>query len=151
MENTNFNESADNAAWNDIDKSDERLDGIKKEAATTTSAIGEDIVAEVMGTMALAQAKTGNFVKDNRNLIGGGLGLALAVGLELISPTGSKKSAIVACVAGGAVLAIAAPVLKAAPQSNMVASSAGIVTAYVGMCGGRITADYFPGNLSDDE
>ena len=96
-------------------------------------------------------ARLGNYLKDNRNLVGGVIGLTLAVGLELISPTGSKKSAAVAAVTGGVALTMAAPFLKAAPQSAMVASGAGIMTAYVGMCGGRITADYFPGNLDNDE
>lgn len=151
MENTNFNESADNTAWNDIDKSDESLDSIKKEAVETAATVGEDLVAEVMGKMALARAKTGNFVKDNRNLIGGGLGLALSVGLELLSPTGSKKSALVAGVLGGGVLLVSSPILKAAPQCNAIAVAAAGVTGYVGMVGGRVTASYFPGNLEDDE
>lgn len=151
MENTNFDESADNAVWNEIDKADERLDNIKKEAGEVAAAVGEDLVAEVMAAMTLAQVKTGNFVKDNRNLIGGGLGLALSVGLELLSPTGSKKSALVAGVLGGGVLLVSSPILKAAPQCNGIAVAAAGVTGYVGMVGGRVTASYFPGNLEDDE
>lgn len=129
----------------------QKLLRIKMEATGEELTDIDAMVKQVLIESKLMHVKTGNYLKDNRNLIGGGIGLALAVGLELLSPTGSKKSAIVAGVTGGAVLAIAAPILKAAPQSAMVASGAGIMTAYVGMCGGRITADYFPGNLGDDE
>lgn len=151
MENVNFDESADKAAWNEIDKSDERLDGIKKEASEVVGVIGEDLVADVMSKMVLARVKTGSFIKDNRNLIGGGMGLALAVGLEMLSPTGSKKSALVAGAMGGGVLLVAAPILKVTPQCNAIAVAAASVTGYVGMVGGRVTASYFPGNLDDDE
>lgn len=125
--------------------------------AIKLAAVGEpltdidDVVNQVLADAKLLHVKTGNYLKDNRNLVGGVIGLTLAVGLELISPTGSKKSAAVAAVTGGVALTMAAPFLKAAPQSAMVASGAGIMTAYVGMCGGRITADYFPGNLDNDE
>lgn len=150
MENNNFNETADDAVWAEIDKDSDRLSSLKKEAPDIAANIGEDLVAEVIATMALAQVKTGNFVKDNRNLIGGGLGLALAVGLELLSPTGSKKSALVAGAMGGATLLVAAPILKVAPQCNTIAVAAAGVTSYVGMVGGRVTASYFPGNLDDE-
>lgn len=129
----------------------DKLTRIKMEAVGEELENVDEIINQVLGDAKLFHVKTGNFVKDNRNLIGGGMGLALAVGLELLSPTGSKKSAAVAAITGGVVLAVAAPILKAAPQTTMVASGAGIMTAYVGMCGGRITADYFPGNLGDDE
>lgn len=128
-----------------------KLNAIKMEAVGEELNNLDDFVNQILFNSKLFHVKTGNFVKDNRNLIGGGIGLALAVGLELISPTGSKKSAAVAAITGGVVLGVAAPILKTAPQSAMVASAAGVMTAYVGMCGGRITADYFPGNLGDDE
>lgn len=153
MENTNFNETADNAVWNNEaeEKLSARLAGLKAGAQEMEDVLADDLIKQVLTESKLFHVKTGNFVKDNRNLIGGGIGLALAVGLELVSPTGSKKSAAVAAITGGAVLAFTAPVLKVAPQSTMVSAAAGIMTAYVGMCGGRITADYFPGNLGDDE
>lgn len=129
----------------------ERLNAIKT-AAVGENLTGVDVMIEqILAQSKLMRVKTGNYLKDNRNLIGGGIGITLAVGLELLSPTGSKKSAIMAGVAGGALLAATAPVLKAAPQSAMIASGAAIMTGYVGMCGGRITADYFPGNLGNGE
>lgn len=148
-------ENNDHSAIDLADISEEelaqKLSRIKMEATGEELTDIDDLVKQVMMASKLMHVKTGNYLKDNRNLIGGGIGLAVAVGLELISPTGSKKSAMVAGVTGGLALAMAAPILKAAPQSAMVASGAGIMTAYVGMCGGRITADYFPGNLGDDE
>lgn len=99
----------------------------------------------------LAKAKTGNVAKDNMNLIGGIIGCAIATGLELASPTGSKASAAVAAIASGSVLLATRKVVENAPQAVPVAGAALALTAYVGMSAGRITADYFPGNISLDD
>lgn len=111
----------------------------------------DDLIEQVLKDAKLMHVKTGNMLKDNQNLIGACLGAAVAVGLELVSPTGSKTSAAVAAVLSGATIVLAKPYLEVAPQSTGVAAAAAGLTAYVGMVGGRITADYFPGNLVEED
>lgn len=105
----------------------------------------------IIGGLMGQREKTGNLLKDNRNLIGGILGGAVAVGLELISPTGSKTSATVAAVASGLTLVATHRLMDCAPQTTALAATNAGVTCYVGMVAGRIAADYFPGNLADSE
>lgn len=90
----------------------------------------ENIVGEGRGNMAAAIA-----------------GVAGAVALELVSPTGSKTSAVVAAVTGGAAVYAARDLINAAPTNTPLATGIGVTSAYIGMLGGRVAADYFPGNV----
>lgn len=89
------------------------------------------------------------FLNTNRNMLGGLLGAAVSVGLEVISPTGSKVSATVAAAASLGTLYAGRKIAEAAPQSNITAAAIGGVTCYTGMVAGRIAACYFPGNLEE--
>lgn len=111
------------------------------------------IVGAALAGALLKQKKTGNVLKDNRNLIGGLLGVAVGVGLEIVSPTGSKVSAAVSGVAGLGALAVVSIPAMAAPQCNVIAGTAFGMTSWVSMSAGRLAASYFPGNLdiSDEE
>jgi hypothetical protein len=157
MENQfNGHESAEaEALWTANDDAGDRLNAIKKEAGEVGAEIAgksiDEVIAGVIAEGKLFHVKTGKFMTDNRNLIGAALGVGIGVGLELLSPTGSKTSALVSGLAGGAVLAVVAPVLKVAPQATGIAAAAGTLTSFVSMSAGRITADYFPGNLGNDE
>lgn len=95
----------------------------------------------------LREKKEGLLYSENANMIGGVLGLTVAVALEVISPTGSKTSAVVAAVAGGAALYGARDLVNAAPQNPVLAAAVGTSSLYIGMLAGRIAADYFPGNI----
>lgn len=75
-------------------------------------------------------------------------GAAVAATLELISPTGSKTSAVVAAAVGGSVALVAEDYLDALPQNNLTGGLSFAVTAVISMKAGRIAADYFPGNAS---
>lgn len=108
------------------------------------------LVGNTLLNSKVKKAKSGDLFKDNRNLIGGLVGVGIGVGLELLSPTGSVKSAAVAGVVGGGVLYLLNPYIDAVPQTTGLAAVTGGVTAYVSMAAGRITADYFPGNLSEE-
>lgn len=90
----------------------------------------ENIVGEGRGNMAAAIA-----------------GVAGAVALELMSPTGSKTSAIVAAVAGGSAVYASRELINAAPTNAVLATGIGVTSAYIGMIAGRVAADYFPGNV----
>lgn len=74
-------------------------------------------------------------------------GVVVAAGLELLSPTGSKTSAIVAGVVGGAVVYASKDYLDAVPQNDLMGAISFGATALISMKAGRITADYFPGNV----
>lgn len=106
---------------------------------------------DILNTLNLSDkelpAKSGNVLKDHRNLIGGLLGVAVATGLEVVSPTGSKVSATVAAAASLGALYYGRNIVEAAPQNNITAAAVGGVTCYAGMCAGRIAACYFPGNV----
>lgn len=139
-----------------IDKVGDGLADIAKEARGMAKNIeddmsADDLIAQVLKDAKLMHVKTGNVLKDNQNLIGACVGAAVAVGLELVSPTGSKSSAAVAAVLSGATIMIAKPYLQVAPQSASIAVGAGALTGYVGMVGGRVTASYFPGNLTEED
>lgn len=95
----------------------------------------------------LREKKEGYFNSEDGNMTGGILGVAVAVGLELVSPTGSKTSAVVAAIAGGAALYAAREVINSAPQAPVLAAGVGCTSLYIGMMAGRIAADYFPGNI----
>lgn len=139
----------DQKVWDD--KTDEEIGAalgrIQMEAKGLGDVLSQSIIEDVLKNAKLAHVKTGKFTKDNRNMIGAVMGVTLGVGLELLSPTGSKTSAITAGVVGGATLVILSPILKAAPQSTGIAATAGSLTSLVTMSAGRIAADYFPGNL----
>lgn len=90
----------------------------------------ESIIGEGRGNMAAAIA-----------------GVAGAVALELISPTGSKTSAVVAAVTGGAAVYASRDLINAAPTNGVIATGVACTSLYVGMIGGRVAADYFPGNV----
>lgn len=96
-------------------------------------------------------AKVSEILNKNRNLIGGLIGVGVAVGLELASPTGSKASAVLAGIAGGGVLYFSRSVVSGCVQNSTLAALTGVTTAYVGIIGGRLGASYFPGNLNNAE
>lgn len=110
-----------------------------------------EALAAVGWMSALRSSKTGNLLHDNKNLIGGLIGCAIATGLEVLSPTGSKTSAAVAATTSGLTLYTVHKLLDAAPQTNVIAGSACAVTAYVGMATGRLAACYFPGTVDLDD
>lgn len=155
MENVKLNqESLEDAKLWDADDEDvtARLEQIAMEAKVLGKVNeAEDLIASVLALAKLTHVKTGKFMTDNRNMIGGSLGVMLGVGLELLSPTGSKTSAIISGVVGGATLALLSPVLKAAPQTTGIQAGTGVLTSFVSMSAGRIAADYFPGNLKDND
>lgn len=95
----------------------------------------------------LREKKEGLLYSENANMIGGILGVTVAVALEVVSPTGSKTSAVVAAIAGGAALYSARDIVNGAPQNPVLAAGVAGTTLYVGMLAGRIAADYFPGNI----
>lgn len=138
-----------NTAANNAETLNKKLDDVIHNQAENMTASSLADLALMMSS--LKKAKTGNFVKDNKNLIGGVIGCVVATGLELASPTGSKASAIMAAAASGGTLYATRKLLDNAPQSTGIAATAAGLTAYVGMVAGRITADYFPGNLSIEE
>jgi len=160
---TDVNATANtNTAAEDLDILDRELDqagdklqdiaqAARSGAAVIEAGSADELIKQVLKEARLMHVKTGNMLKDNQNLIGACLGAAVAVGLELVSPTGSKTSAAVAAVVSGAAIVLAKPYLEAAPQTAGVAAAAAGVTAYAGMLGGRITADYFPGNLVEED
>lgn len=139
-----------------VDKVGDGLADIAKEAHAAAKGLeaemsADDLIAMVIKDAKLMHVKTGNIFKDNQNLTGACIGAAIAVGLELVSPTGSKSSAAVAAVLSGATIMIAKPYLQVAPQTAGIAAGAAAVTAYAGMVGGRVTASYFPGNLTEED
>ncbi|AEV89687.1 hypothetical protein OBP_250 [Pseudomonas phage OBP] len=81
-----------------------------------------------------------------KNYRGGCIGVAGAVLLELMSPTGSKTSALAAGLAGAFVLHHSKGVLDAAPQNTVIATTAGASAGWISMVVGRTMASYFPGN-----
>lgn len=131
--------------------SDEELDAKLVALEANIESTVNELIGNVIGSSMAKKAKTGDLFKDNRNMIGGLIGIGIAAGLELISPTGSLKSAAASVIVGGGVLYVASPYINAVPQSTGLAAATAGVTAYVGMVAGRITADYFPGNLSKED
>jgi hypothetical protein len=87
-------------------------------------------------------------VKANRgkNYRGGLIGVGGAVLLELLSPNGSKTSALAAGAAGLTVLHYSKGVLDAAPQNTVLAATAGGAAGWISMVVGRTMSSYFPGN-----
>lgn len=75
------------------------------------------------------------------------VGVVLGAGLELLSPTGSKTSAIVSAAVGGAAVYAAKDYLDAVPQNDFMGAISFGTAAIISMKAGRITADYFPGNV----
>lgn len=74
-------------------------------------------------------------------------GVVVAAGLELLSPTGSKTSAVVAAAVGGAAIYGAKNYLDAVPQNDFMGAISFGAATLISMKAGRITADYFPGNV----
>lgn len=109
-------------------------------------AVNEDIIAAAPASSAMPSKSA---ISENQNLIVAIIGGAAAVALEVLSPTGSKTSAIVAGVAAAGVTYYCKDVINLAPQNTTLAVTTGLVTGYVGMCAGRIAACYFPGNIED--
>lgn len=93
--------------------------------------------------------KEGDYINRHRNMIGALAGAAVAVGLEVVSPTGSKTSAVVAAAVSLGATYAARNIIEAAPQSNITAATVAAGTCYAGMVGGRIAACYFPGNVGE--
>lgn len=106
-------------------------------------------INEMSKVCGLKEAKDGFFSGKDANMIGGYIGVGIAVALELVSPTGSKTSAICAAIAGGAALYYGKEIIEAAPQGPAAAAAVGATSCYLGMCAGRIAACYFPGDLED--
>lgn len=102
----------------------------------------EDKPEEAMTLEELAQRKHNR----GKNFRGGLMGVGAAVALELFSPNGSKTSAFAAAAAGLTVLHYSEGVLDAAPQNNVLATSAGCAAGWISMVVGRTMASYFPGN-----
>lgn len=105
--------------------------------------------AAILGSIANEKEMDNPNRPAHYNLMAASAGLGLAVGLELVSPTGSMTSAIAAGVVGGVALGLTADFLDALPQRDIPALLAFSGVAVVSMKAGRITADYFPGNLPE--
>ena len=109
----------------------------------------ESYIDDIMKTaiMSAVVSKKEEGMAAHKNLAGAIAGVAVGVGLELASPTGSIGSAITAGVAGGLLTYALKDTLEMAPQMNCIAVCSGLTTATVSMSMGRLAADYFPGNL----
>lgn len=119
--------------------------GIKGAANYLADKVTGKRTIEVEPEMTLEEAA--EKVKNaGRNWRGGLIGVGCSVLLELLSPTGSKTSAMAAAVAGGVVLKYSKGVLDAAPQNTVTSATAGVAAGYIAMTVGRATASYFPGN-----
>lgn len=85
-------------------------------------------------------------VSENNYNVGGAIcGVALGVGLELLSPTGSLTSAVAAGVVGGLAVAAVKPALEHGPDGQVAALTCFVGGAAISMKAGRIAASYFPG------
>ena len=95
--------------------------------------------------------RSDNMLGQYNNAAAAALGVGLAVGLELLSPTGTKTSAAVAAITGAAAIAVGAPAHTKGPQNSVTMALSGILGFKVAKGFGRMTAEYFPATASDDK
>jgi len=107
----------------------------------------ESILKGVKASSVVSQApmKDTTFMGDKANIVGGLLGAAAAATLELVSPTGTKGSAIAAFATGALITAGANQQLSAMPNNKATAAMTGVVTFIGSKYVGRTVSDYFPG------
>lgn len=132
--------------------------------------VGPEMAEEVV--KAGLRAKMDNLVgkakekisMPRRSVLAAGVGTAAAVGLELLSPNGSKISAATALVAGGAMTYKLNSVLKGIEKVDTIGIVDACVTDTTLFCAltgcgtfsvasavGRMTASYFPGSAKEEE
>lgn len=92
-----------------------------------------------------------NDVEFGKNKRAGLVGGVAAVAIELISESGTTKSAIVAGVCSAIAYNLAEDHLADVEESDETAFAVGLSTFAYGFLGGRITAKYFPGSKDEDE
>lgn len=102
------------------------------------------------GMMSVLSGDT-TFMGNKANIVGGLLGAAAAATLELVSPTGTKGSAIAAFATGAAVTGLCRNGLMAVPNNGGTATVTGLVTFVASKYIGRSVSDYFPGYCHADK
>jgi hypothetical protein len=92
-----------------------------------------------------------NMLGEYNNAAAAALGVAVAVGLELISPTGTKTSAAVAAIAGGTAIALGARAHTNMPQNTLTMGVSSLIGFKVAKGFGRLTVEYFPATKETEE
>ena len=135
----------------ELKKVEDMTIGINNDGKVTANGLtADELAALALAELALkSSGKTGVWHEDNRNLLGGLIGVGIGVGLELLSPTGSKTSAVVAAAAGAGTLYAARRIMDMAPQNNHLAGACAASSMLISATAGRIAADYFPGNIEE--
>lgn len=122
------------------------MQNVNLNAAAVEGLANEINKARAIAGEAVTEVKEGStFLGDKANIVGGLLGAAAAATLELVSPTGTKGSAIAAMATGSVIVLGTRDKLQVMPNTTGTAVATGAITFIASKYVGRSISDYFPG------